>query len=163
MLLSKRLGMMSVVTVPKRIYVAAVSAEGGSPLNAFDNCLVRAGLEGISLIKVTSILPPNMEILSSPPNYPPGANVPAIYAYAVSSDPGTLVSAAIALAYTKSLTLVAEHAVVGEDEERVREYVLKAVREMARARNLEISNIVIKSTSHRVRKVGCSLAIVTQI
>jgi len=154
---------MSVVTTPRKIYVTAVSAEGGSPLNAFDSCLVKAGLEGISLIKVTSILPPDIEILNSPPRYPPGSNVPSIYAYAVSENPETIVSAAIALAYTEKLTLVAEYAVVGRDEVYTRNYVIRVAEEMAMVRNLTIKRMIVKSTSHKVKKVGCSLAIVTQI
>lgn len=58
---------MCLITIPKKIYVAAVASEGSTPLNAFDACLVKIGLPQISLIKVTSVLPPNIEVIEEPP------------------------------------------------------------------------------------------------
>lgn len=154
---------MGLISVPKKVYIATVSAEGDTPLNAFDNCLVKAGLGNVSLVKVTSVLPPKIKILNDPPKYPPGSNVPSIYTYTISSEPGSVISAAVAIAPTKDLTLVAEHAAIGKDEKAIREEVLNMVKEMARSRNLNINDVIIKSVSHKVEKIGCALVVVTQM
>ena len=153
----------NVVVVPKKIFVTAVSAEGSTPINALDNCLVKAGLSRISLIKLTSILPHNIELLESPPKYPGGANVPAIYSYVTSSTPNEVISAGIALGFTEDVTLVAEHSEVGKDKKYIEDYVKKMVYEMASVRGLTISKLIIKSVEHKVKQIGCALAIVVQI
>ncbi len=47
--------------IPKKFSLVAGSAEGTSELNAFDNALLNAGIGNLNLIKVTSILPPQVE------------------------------------------------------------------------------------------------------
>jgi arginine decarboxylase len=41
-------------------------AEGSTPLNAFDNALLAAGIGNVNLIKVSSILPPGIELVALP-------------------------------------------------------------------------------------------------
>ena len=53
----------------KKVTMAAATAgraEGGTPLNAFDNALLAAGIGNINLIKVSSILPPGVELIALP-------------------------------------------------------------------------------------------------
>ncbi|MEX0568114.1 MAG: pyruvoyl-dependent arginine decarboxylase, partial [Candidatus Njordarchaeota archaeon] len=109
---------MSLITAPKKVYIAAASAEGSSHINAFDACLVKVGLPQVSLVKVTSILPHNVDITEKAPILPDGSNVPAIYAYSSSDSPGETVSAAVALALTNGPTLVAEHAAASITREK---------------------------------------------
>lgn len=155
---------MSLITVPKKVYIAATSAEGSSYINAFDACLVKIGLPQVSLIKVTSILPRNIEIITGKtPSLPKGSNVPAIYAYACSDTPGETVSAAIAIAITNDLTLVAEHASVGAMREEVEEKAKNIVVEMARIRGLQTNKIIVRSATHVVKRIGCALAIVVEV
>jgi len=151
--------------VPKRAYIAAVSAEGETELNAFDNCLIKAGLPQVSLIKLTSILPPDIEITETPPeDLPLGANVPAIYDYVVSSESGEVISAAIAIGWTdKGPTLVAEYSGRGLNKRVAEERALLRLREMARARNSTILKYSLYSAEHRVEKCGCVLVIVAEI
>ena len=59
--------------------VTAGTAEGGTPLNAFDNALLAAGIGNVNLIKVSSIVPPEVDIVDLPP-IKPGALVPTAYA-----------------------------------------------------------------------------------
>ena len=51
------------------------SAEGTTELNAFDNALLAAGIGNINLVKVSSILPPDTEMVDLP-QLRPGAIVP---------------------------------------------------------------------------------------
>ena len=53
----------------------AASAEGGTSLNAFDNALLAAGLGDINLVKVSSIMPPKVEMIPLP-RLKPGRSFP---------------------------------------------------------------------------------------
>ena len=72
----------------------AGTAEGSTPLNAFDNALLAAGIGNINLIKVSSILPPGVELVPLP-RIKPGALVPTAYAAMTSEVPGEVVAAAV--------------------------------------------------------------------
>ena len=53
----------------KRITMAAATsghAEGGSSLNAFDNALLVAGIGNINLVKISSIVPPEVALVELP-------------------------------------------------------------------------------------------------
>src|SRR3989338_11681509 len=84
----------------KTVSMAAATvghAEGGTPLNAFDNALLAAGIGNISLIKVSSIVPPDVSIIELP-KIKPGALVPTVYAAMTSVVPGQTVAAAVGYA-----------------------------------------------------------------
>src|SRR5512132_4412028 len=85
----------------KKVTMAAATAghaEGGTTLNAFDNALLAAGIGNINLIKVSSILPPEVPVIDLP-KIKLGALIPTAYAaitgetvaaavgYAVPDDP----------------------------------------------------------------------------
>src|ERR1700730_6319338 len=72
----------------------AGSAEGSTPLNAFDNALLAAGIGNINLIKVSSILPPGVELVSLP-RIKPGALVPTVYSSMTTESPGDVVAPAV--------------------------------------------------------------------
>src|SRR3977135_996179 len=72
----------------------AANAEGSTPLNAFDNALLAAGIGNVNLIKVSSILPPGIELVALP-RIKPGALVPTAYAAIPSGVPGVVVGAAV--------------------------------------------------------------------
>ena len=70
------------------------SAEGTTPLNAFDNALLAAGIGNINLVKVSSILPPQAAVIDLP-RLRPGAIVPTAYAAMTSEVPGEVVAAGV--------------------------------------------------------------------
>src|SRR5215813_4472944 len=70
------------------------SAEGTTALNAFDNALLAAGIGNINLVKVSSILPPDAEVVELP-RLRPGAIVPTAFAAITSEVPGEVVAAAV--------------------------------------------------------------------
>ena len=53
-----------------KMSVTAGTAEGGTTLNAFDNALLVAGIGNVNLIKVSSIVPPDVDIVELPPIKP---------------------------------------------------------------------------------------------
>lgn len=150
---------------PKRALIKAVSAEGETPLNAFDNCLIKVGVGDVSIVKLTSILPPDIEFTENIPQFQPGSNVPAIYTSIISEKKDQRIAAAIAVARTKKgPTLVAEYSNTNISANEAEEEALKRVTEMAKSRKKEIEGkIIIKSTEHVVKKCGCALAIVVEI
>src|SRR5258705_11052120 len=81
----------------KTVTMAAATAghaEGGTTLNAFDNALLAAGIGNINLIKVSSILPPEVPVIDLP-KIKPGAIVPTAYAAMTSETPGETAPAAV--------------------------------------------------------------------
>jgi len=155
---------MAFVYVPKKVYIGAVSAEGATDLNAFDNCLIKLGIGNVSLVKVTSILPEEVEFLDDVPRLPYGANVPCVYTYIISDKPGEKIAAAIAIAKTKGgPTLVAEFSAKEMSSEKAEEEAKRRVLEMAKARNLDIEWVESYSVDHTVERIGCALAIVVEV
>src|SRR6185295_17996686 len=94
-------------------------AEGGSPLNAFDNALLAAGIGNINLLKVSSILPPDVPVVDLP-KILPGALVPTAYAAITSEKPGQTVAAAVGYAVpddpTKNGVIMEFHGVASRRE-----------------------------------------------
>ena len=91
---------MREIRVTKTVTMAAATAghaEGGTTLNAFDNALLAAGIGNINLIKVSSILPPEVPVIELP-KIKPGALVPTAYAAMTSETPGETVAAAVGYA-----------------------------------------------------------------
>ena len=66
---------------------AAGHAEGGTALNAFDNALLVAGIGNVNLIRVSSIVPPDVSFIELP-KIKLGALVPTAYATITSDVPG---------------------------------------------------------------------------
>ncbi len=140
-------------------YVCAGSADAMMPLNAFDHALLAAGMGDVNLVRLSSILPPKCQRVE--PFQPPyGALVPVAYADMVSSDPGTWISAAVAIAVPlddRYPGLIMEHHGLGRLEETE-----ATVREMAvtgmNHRNREIKEIVSIGAEHCVEEHGAAFA-----
>src|SRR5205814_7657994 len=84
----------------KKVTLAAATvghAEGGTTLNAFDNALLAAGIGNINLVKISSILPPDVPVIELP-KIKPGALVPTAYAAMTSDVPGETIAAAVGYA-----------------------------------------------------------------
>src|SRR5262249_12582344 len=84
----------------KTVTMAAATAghaEGGTSLNAFDNALLAAGVSNINLIKVSTIVPPEVASIEFPASKP-GALVPTAYAAMTSEVSGETITAAVGYA-----------------------------------------------------------------
>ena len=146
----------------KRIAMAAATAghaEGGSSLNAFDNALLVAGIGNINLIKVSSIVPPDVTIIDLP-KIRPGAIVPTAYAAMTSETPGETIAAAVGYALpddpAKNGVIMEFHGVATQAEaERAIDAMLA---EAFRMRGEVIHEQRIFATEHRVERIGCALA-----
>jgi arginine decarboxylase len=137
-------------------------AEGGSSLNAFDNALLAAGIGNINLIKVSSIVPPEVSIVDLP-KIRPGALIPTAYAAMTSEAPGETVAAAVGYALpddpAKNGVIMEFHGVATQAEaERAIDAMLD---ESFRVRGEVIREKKIFAIEHRVTRIGCALAAVT--
>jgi arginine decarboxylase len=141
--------------------VTAGTAEGGTPLNAFDNALLTAGIGNVNLIKVSSIVPPEVDIVELP-RIKPGALVPTAYAAITSATPGQIIAAAVGYALpvdrTKPGVIMEFHDVTdrGTAEEATRGMLAEAFR----VRGETIRDMKVVSVDHRVERAGCALAAV---
>jgi arginine decarboxylase len=149
----------------KRITLAAATAghaEGGSSLNAFDNALLAAGIGNINLIKVSSILPPDVAVVELP-KIRPGALIPTAYATITSETPGDWLAAAVGYALpddpAKNGVIMEFHGVATLAEaERAIDAMLE---EAFRVRGELIREKKIVAAEHQVEQIGCALAAIT--
>ena len=146
----------------KRVTLAAATAghaEGGTALNAFDNALLAAGIGNVNLIKVSSILPPEVPVVELP-KLKPGALIPTAYAAITSEKPGETIAAAVGYAIPDD---PAKNGVIMEFHGRARraeaERAIEAMLEEAfRVRGEVIREMKVVAVEHTVERVGCALA-----
>src|SRR5262245_23784309 len=141
--------------------MTAGTAEGGTPLNAFDNALLTAGIGNVNLIKVSSIIPPEVDVVELP-QIKPGALVPTAYAAMTSTTPGQIIAAAVGYALpvdrTKPGVIMEFHDVTdrGTAEEAIREMLTEAFR----VRGQAVRQVQVGAVDRRVERAGCALAAV---
>ncbi|MEK7373270.1 MAG: arginine decarboxylase, pyruvoyl-dependent [candidate division NC10 bacterium] len=138
------------------------NAEGSTPLNAFDNALLAAGIGNVNLVKVSSIFPPAAEVVSLP-RIKPGAIVPSAYAAITSEVPGEVVAAAVGWALpddpAKNGIIMEFHdKATREEAERM---IVQMLQEAFRTRGWRIAQMKVAAVEHRVERTGCALAAVT--
>ena len=149
----------------KTVSLAAATAghaEGGTALNAFDNALLAAGIGNINLIKISSILPPDVPVVDLP-KIKPGALVPTAYAAITSETPGETVTAAVGYALpddpTKNGVIMEFHGVATRDE--AERQIRAMLDEAFRVRGEPMAEMRVVAAEHRVERIGCALAAIT--
>ena len=145
-----------------KVSVTAGTAEGGTTLNAFDNALLQAGIGNINLIKVSSILPPEVPVIELP-KIKPGALIPTAYAAITSETPGQTIAAAVGYAVpddpAKNGVIMEFHgAATRAEAERQINLMLD---EAFRVRGELIRERGVMAVEHTVERIGCALAAVT--
>ena len=145
--------------VATHYFLCAGRAEGFSPLNAFDQALLAAGVGDTNLVRMSSILPPHCQQVERFA-LPGGALVPVAYADMVSSTPGTIISSAVAIGIPEDPTLpglIMEHHDTAPLDE-----VLAQVREMAvqgmKYRDRALKEVVSTGIEHAVERHGATFA-----
>ena len=149
----------------KTITMAAATAghaEGGTTLNAFDNALLAAGIGNINLIKVSSIVPPDVTMVDRP-KIKPGACIPTAYAAMTSEIPGETVAAAVGYAIpddpAKNGVIMEFHGVASRAH--AEQQIRVMLEEAFRMRGEEIHEMKIFAAEHTTVKHGCALAAIT--
>ena len=149
----------------KTVTMAAATAghaEGGTALNAFDNALLAAGIGNINLIKVSSILPPDVPVIELP-KIKPGALIPTAYAAMTSETPGERIAAAVGYAVpddpARNGVIMEFHGSATRDEaDRVIRGMLD---EAFRVRGDTVREMKVFAIEHTVERIGCALAAIT--
>jgi arginine decarboxylase len=149
----------------KTVTLAAATAghaEGGTTLNAFDNALLAAGIGNINLLKVSSILPPDVPVVELP-KIKLGALVPTAYAAITSEIPGETVAAAVGYAVpddpAKNGVIMEFHGVASR--EQAERQIRAMLDEAFRVRGESVAEMRVFAVEHRVERIGCALAAIT--
>ncbi len=145
-----------------QVSATAGHAEGSTPLNAFDNALLAAGIGNVNLVKVSSIIPPDADIVALP-QIKPGALIPAAYAAITGQVPGELISAAVGYALpqdrTRAGVIMEYHDKV--PKARAEGVVRQMLTEAVRVRGATIRELAVVAAEHRVERIGCAVAAIT--
>ena len=144
---------------PTHFHLCSGTAEGYTPLNAFDACLLAAGVGNTNLIRMSSILPPLVE-QAVPDGFAPGSFVPIAYANISAFTPEELIAAGVAVGIPADRRLpgvIMEYSARGhaDDVERI-------VRHMAEQamliRGYDIAEILSVAAEHQVVSIGAAFA-----
>ncbi len=145
---------------PNVLWITQGTAEGDTKLNAFDNALVAARIGQFNLVKVTSVAPERASLCSEPLMIEAGSVVPAVLSTAQSSQPGEVITASIAIGFGKdSHGMIMEHAGPGHPEE-MEPIVRRMVDESFARRGLTLEKVVVRSSTHRVERIGAAVSAV---
>ncbi|MCK9150932.1 pyruvoyl-dependent arginine decarboxylase [Methanobacterium alcaliphilum] len=145
-----------------KVAITSGKSEGPSKLNAFDNALLNAGIGDVNLIKVSSILPHNTQIVEVP-QLTPGDMINCVLSHVSSDNEGDLISAAIAVATSADFGCVVEHSGINQEPHKIREKAVSMVKYMMKVRNLEIKELVVEEINHKVEKQGAAVAAVVYL
>lgn len=145
-----------------KVAATAGNAEGATPLNAFDNALLAAGIGNVNLVKVSSILPPDADVVPLP-RIKPGAIVPTAYAAMTSEVPGETIAAAVGWALPEApgsngIIMEFHDKATREEAERM---IVHMLEEAFKARGWRIREMKVAAVEHQVERTGCALAAVT--
>ena len=144
---------------PKKYFVTAASSEGNTALTAFDGALLNARVGNTNLLRVSSILPPGCEY-EPDLEIPPGSLLPIAYGSITSSEPGDIISAAVAVGIKRnSFGVIMEFS--GKCSKReAEEQVVRMVEEAFAMRDLKLDEVKVAATEHTVVNIGCAFAAV---
>ncbi len=141
----------------RRLYLVAGKAEGSTLLNAFDNALLDAGIGDVNLIKVSSIVPPGVEVVMDKPTLPRGALVPCVYAERTSERKGEVIAVALAVGIAEDgFGVVMESE--GETAEEAKAKAVTMVEEAFRVRGIKPVRILQIAAEHQVVRCGSVVA-----
>ena len=145
-----------------KIAIVCGKDEGPTKLNAFDNALSDAGIGDVNLIKVSSMLPTNT-IVEKLPKLKAGAMVNCVLSEITSDNPGDEITAVIAAAIGENLGCVVETTGINKDPKDLEEKAESMVRYMMEKRNVEINDLIIKSSTATVENIASVVASVVYL
>jgi len=142
---------------PRKITLVAGSSEGDTALTAFDKALLAAGIGNLTLLKVSSILPPGAEYTDAL-DIPPGSLTPTAYGSVTSDVPGERIAAAIGVGIVSGSFGVIMECGGKCSREEAEDTFERMIREALAFRKTVPDKILIKGTEHVVQKIGCAFA-----
>ena len=136
------------------------AAEGGSPLNAFDNALLAAGLGNVNIVKISSILPPEADVVDLP-RLKPGSIIPTAYATVTNGTSGMWITAAIGYARSRNplkAGVIMEYHGESHSRATAEQTIRRMLHEALTVRGEQVWKIETVSVDHRVLDFGCVVA-----
>ncbi|RTZ91663.1 MAG: arginine decarboxylase, pyruvoyl-dependent [Deltaproteobacteria bacterium] len=144
----------------QHFFFATGSAEGATPLNAFDGALLASGIGNTNLIKISSILPPGCELMDCPLPMVPGKLIPVAYGSIYSDIPGERIAAGVAVAIPEDETLpgvIMEYSSRGHKEE-IETIVRGMAEEAFKVRKFPLKEILSKAVDYVSKGSGAVFA-----
>lgn len=145
-----------------KIAIVKGKDEGPTKLNAFDNALTDAGIGDVNLIKVSSMLGRNTKI-EELPELKPGAMVNCVLSEVTSDKPGETITAVVGVAIGERLGCVVEKSACGKNPNDVISEAQEMVEYMMAKRNVEIKDLIIKSSTTTVKDIASVVASVVYL
>ena len=140
-----------------KIAIVSGNDEGPTKLNAFDNALAQANIGDVNLIKVSSMLGANTEIVDLPP-LKTGSMINCVLSETTSDKKGDKLISTLAIAIGKNLGCVAENSAINQNEETLINETKFMVEYMMKKRKEPIEKLIIKKSTHVVEKTGSAIA-----
>ncbi len=137
----------------QQAFLTSGSAEGATELNAFDGALLAAGIGDLNLVRVTSIMPPDVRLVSTAPGLPKGTFALTVYGARTSATPGAKLATAVGLGRAPDGFGVVMEA-SGSSRQQVEEDVRAMVEEAFRVRGLKLDQVHIAAVEHTVDRCG---------
>lgn len=145
-----------------KIAIVSGKDEGPTKLNAFDNALTDAGIGDVNLIKVSSMLAGNTEIVELP-ELKPGSMVNCVLSEITSDTFGEKITAAVAVAIGEELGCVVEKSGRDENPEDIISEAKEMVRYMMDKRGVEIKDLIVESSTATVIDIASVVASVVYV
>lgn len=145
-----------------KIAIVSGKDEGPTKLNAFDNALSDAGIGDVNLIKVSSMLAGNAEIVELP-KLNPGAMVNCVLSEVTSDVPGEVITATVAVAIGEKLGCVVETTGRGKDPDEVIDEAREMVVYMMDRRSEKINDLIVETSTATVKDTASVISSVVYI
>jgi len=136
--------------------------EGPTKLNAFDNALSDAGIGDVNLIKVSSMLAGNAQIVDLP-ELKPGSMVNCVLSCVTSDNPGDEITAVTAIAIGERLGCVVETSGINKDPDELVEEAKFMARYMMEKRDVEIKKLIVNPATTTVKEIASVVSSVVYI
>ena len=125
------------------------ASEGPTKLNAFDNALLDADIGNVNLIPVSSMLPPNTQVIPMP-KLKPGEMTNCVLSHQYSDNPGDEISAVIAFAQAEEMGCVIETSGINRTLKQLKGEAKCMAEYMIEKRGLEIIDYREVIQTHKV-------------
>ena len=133
------------------------ASEGPTKLNAFDNALLEAQIGNVNLIPVSSMLPPNTQLIPMP-KITPGKMVNCVLSHQYSDKPGDEITAVIAYCQAEEMGCVIETKGINKPTQELKEEAKFMAEYMMKKRNLDIINYEEIVQTHTVKEKASVVA-----
>lgn len=145
-----------------KIAIVSGKDEGPTKLNAFDNALSDAGIGDVNLIKVSSMLAGNAEIVELP-ELEAGSMVNCVLSEITSDVFGERITAAVAVAIGEKLGCVVEAHGRDKDPDEIIGEAKGMVEYMMDKRGVEIKELIVETSTATVSKIASVVASVVYV